>query len=92
MYHKTVSLQTQIQKLQDQCRDLETENGKCKNASLSTADADFAEQQAGRYKKLLAKNCNLLEKMEQMQKRNRVLNKDNGKTKKKCQNLEELLS
>ncbi len=92
VYHKTVSLQTQVQKLQDRCRDLERENGKLKNAGLSTADADLAEQQAGRYEKLLAKNRDLSEKMEQMQKRNRVLNEDNGKLKKKCQNLEELLS
>ncbi len=40
----------------------------------------------------MAKNRDLSGKMEQMQKRNRVLNKDNGKMKNKCQNLEELLS
>ena len=48
---KTVSLQTQVQKLQDRCRNLERVNGKLKNAGLSTADTDFAEQQAGRYEK-----------------------------------------
>ncbi len=91
LYHRTVSLHTQVKKLQERCRELERENGKLKSAGLSAADADLAEQQAARYEKLLEKNRALSEQMERVQAGNRALEADSDRLKRKCQNLEELL-
>ena len=90
---KSVTLQSQVKKLEDKCRDLERENARLRNASLSAQnDAKLNEQQAEKFEKLLEKNKNLTDWREQLIAKNKVLNEENAKLKSKCQNLEDLLN
>ena len=91
-YHKTISLQTSLQKCQERCKELERENVKLKNAGLNAADSDLADQQAERYENLLDKNRALSEYREHLISKNEALKEENEKLKSKCQNLHELLN
>ena len=93
-HQKTASLQNQLQKAQDRCRDLEKENVRLKSAPpviqerTTKADADLAKK----YESLVEKNKNLTEWREQLISKNKSLSEENDKLKKKCQNLEDLLN
>jgi len=89
---RAMSLQTQVQKLQDKCRNLEAENVKLKSVGLTTADADLARQQASRYESLLDENMLLKEKNDRLTAKNNQLENEAMRLRDRCGELEELLS
>jgi len=88
----TLSLQAQLQKLQDLCRALDAENRKLKLAGLSAADADLARQQAGRYESLLRENMALKERNGKLKREKACLEEESLQCRERCQHLEDLLA